>query len=398
MIYNDNKFYKHLNRARTVFYLVVLTIFCAGVGFIGSAVAQDKSFVVEDVRIDVTADNAVEAREQAFEVAQVKAYETLAARFLDAEQIKEFETPSLSEISNLVQNFEVTNEKISSVRYSGTYKIAFRPHSFKGVIQPKSASNSNAPIQSSPSKSLIFPVIQKDGQNFIWANGSYRDAWISLAQNNIRLIVPAGDAQDRSAIGDSDALSYDYNQLSTIIDRYGADKAYMVVSNPQASSDGAPAVQVKIYEAKPSGPLFQRQMMVPIYAGEMPDALFSRVASQSQIALEPLLAKGNTQIAKKPAPAKNDTMTGPAEVISAQLSFSSMREWVALKRNIEKTRGISSLTVKSMSAQNALVDIGYRGDLTMLSNNLRQQQLMLQSPIGNQSNGRATIYQLTKTR
>jgi len=84
--------------------------------------------------------------------------------------------------------------------------------------------------------------------------------------------------------------------------------------------------------------------------------------------------------------------------MTAQLNFVTMRDWVELKRNIEKTRGISSLSVKSMSAQNAIVDIQYRGDLTALAQNFRQQKLMLQSPIQNTPYGRAPIYQLTKLR
>lgn len=57
-------FYKH--------FALVYTVFC--VAFSSMAFAQDDIYTVENVEVDVTADNAVQAREKAMEEAQVKAY------------------------------------------------------------------------------------------------------------------------------------------------------------------------------------------------------------------------------------------------------------------------------------------------------------------------------------
>ncbi len=400
MITRDSHFYKHLIHTRTVFYGVVLSLFIIPSFFTHHAQAQKPSYTVDNVRVDVTADNAVQAREQAFEAAQIKAYEMLSKRFLSGEERQGFETPSLSKISSLVQNFQVTDEKLSATRYSGTYEISFRPHSIGGKQQAAQTpsgnilqSNMNSTARSG-AKVLVIPVIQKDGRNFIWANGPYREAWKTLAtQTNV--IIPMGDAQDRTAIRDDEALSYDYNRLNTLIRRYNADQTFIAVTNPQSTSNGAPAATVKLYEAKSGGPLFLNEMTMPIYAGEMPDELFSRVAKQSKVAID-------TKTVRKPAPtqiAAAPVLLGAAGSMSAQLSFSSMRDWVAIKRNIEKTQGITSLTIKSMTAQSAIVDISYRGDLPMLAQNLRQQQLMLQSPIrGNGQYGSSPIYQITKVQ
>ena len=81
-------------------------------------------YTVEGIEVDVTADNAVEARADAFEVAQIKGYEILAQRFLSAEEMKTFETPDVEAISSFVKDYEVTNEQLSAVRYKGIYKIS----------------------------------------------------------------------------------------------------------------------------------------------------------------------------------------------------------------------------------------------------------------------------------
>ncbi len=404
MIIRDSNFYKQLIPIRTVFYGVVLSLFVLISLNITQVWAQNTSYTVDNVRVDVTAENAVQAREQAFEAAQIKAYETLSKRLLSAQEREGFETPPLSKISSLVQNFQVTDEKLSATRYSGTYEISFRPHSMGRSIEktqqaaqpsPRDTSkvmaNSNA---QSRAKVLVIPVIQKDGRNYIWANGPYREAWKTLAsQTNV--IIPVGDIQDRSAIRDDEVLSYDYNRFRTLLRRYDADQTFIAVTNPQSTSNGAPAAIVKLYEAKPSGPLFLSDMTMPIYTGEMPDDLFMRVAKQSKVAID-------SNIIKKPKPiqtATNPVLSGNTENLTAELSFSSIRDWVAIKRNIEKTRGISSLTIKSMTAQSAVVDIVYRGDLPLLAQNFRQQQLMLQSPIrGGGQYGSPLLYQITQIR
>lgn len=400
MIIRDSHFYKHLIRIRTVFYGVILSLFIVPSFFTHQVQAQNVSYTVDNVRVDVTADNAVQAREQAFEAAQIKAYETLSKRFLSEEERQSFETPSLSTISSFVQNFEVTNEKLSATRYSGTYEISFRPHPIGNkhrTVTTPSGDNTRKSANSgvrSGQKILVIPVIQKDGRNYIWANGPYREAWKTLAtQTNI--IIPVGDAPDRTAIRDDEALSYDYNRLITLIRRYNANQTFIAVTNPQSTSNGAPAAAVKLYEAKPNGPLFLNEMTMPIYEGEMPSELFSRVAKQSQIAID-------SKTIKRPDPTQTAapaTSSGNAGSITAELSFSSMRDWVAMKRNIEKSQGITSLTIKSMTAQSAIVDITYRGDLPILAQNFRQQQLMLQSPIqGGGRHGASSMYQITKIR
>ena len=52
--------------------------------------AQTDIFVVEGVEVDVTAENALQAREQAFAQAQVSAFTILAGRMLSEAQLEGF--------------------------------------------------------------------------------------------------------------------------------------------------------------------------------------------------------------------------------------------------------------------------------------------------------------------
>ncbi|MEM7617991.1 MAG: hypothetical protein AAF244_01275 [Pseudomonadota bacterium] len=398
MVYRDNHLYKHLKRARTAFYLSFTVLLLMGLGN-GVGHAQEASYTIDNVKVDVTASSAVEAREQAFQAAQIKAYEMLAKRILDEEEFAEFETPSLGKISSLVRDFEVTDEKLSTTRYNGTYKFSFRPHVMGQRAQAeleRQKLEQERIKKLAGSKTLIIPMIQKDGLNYIWAQGPYRSSWQNITQKDKALIIPNGTSQDRLAIRDEESTNYDYARLSPMIEAYEAEEAVMVVTNPQARVNGAPAVEVKLYQVLPSGASFMKKMLIPIYAGEKPDSLFNRVASQSKIALENEMIAMNVR-KKKNKMVQPSIPDGPSSLMTAQLSFNSMREWVELKKNIERTTGIISLIIKSMSARTAVVDIGYQGDLPAISQNFRQQQLILQSPIyGTAQYGQPPLYQLTK--
>ncbi|MDD3030451.1 MAG: hypothetical protein PHS57_09305 [Alphaproteobacteria bacterium] len=91
------------------------------------AVAFDP-YAVTNVAVDVTAETASEARDQALVQAERLAYGQLCARF-GAE--REIELMTDEELAALVQSFEVQSERISAVRYIGVFTIHFNPDAVK---------------------------------------------------------------------------------------------------------------------------------------------------------------------------------------------------------------------------------------------------------------------------
>ena len=83
--------------------------------------AYDNLFTVEGVTVDVTAENAVAARDEAFMKAQRDAFAVLAKRMVAEGQAGNVGVPDDDTLSSFVKDFEVTNEKLSAVRYIGTY-------------------------------------------------------------------------------------------------------------------------------------------------------------------------------------------------------------------------------------------------------------------------------------
>lgn len=102
--------------------------------------AQDaSSFTVSGIKADATAASAVDARQLAFDKAQQDAFTALASRFLTEDQMKTFQPPPALEITTLVDDFEITQEQLSAVRYVGTYTFRFKPAATRAWFGAKSA-------------------------------------------------------------------------------------------------------------------------------------------------------------------------------------------------------------------------------------------------------------------
>lgn len=118
-------FYKTFQSLRTVFHMLLCGVFLLSAAPLA---AQDTAtfYTVQNINVDVSAANALKAREMAFEQAQVKAFEELAGRLLEESAFANFKAPSAQTISMLIQDYEVIGEKIASKRYSGSYIFRFR--------------------------------------------------------------------------------------------------------------------------------------------------------------------------------------------------------------------------------------------------------------------------------
>jgi hypothetical protein len=80
--------------------------------------------IVSDVSVDVTADNATHARDQALMQAERSAYVTLCARLNAPESAAKLNDDG---VAALVQSFELQSEHVSAVRYIGVFTIRFNP-------------------------------------------------------------------------------------------------------------------------------------------------------------------------------------------------------------------------------------------------------------------------------
>jgi len=121
---------------------------------------------VDDVPVDVTAKDANAARDQAISTAQSKAFDKLMQQLVSNPADQARLHPGQEQIEGFVQDFSVENERVSSVRYIGTYSVRFRESLVRKYLSDSAVSGvgpmtgqSDAPAGQAPTGPLTsFPV------------------------------------------------------------------------------------------------------------------------------------------------------------------------------------------------------------------------------------------------
>ena len=122
-------------------------------------------YTVEDIKVDVSDENAIKAREKAFEEAQVKAFKELTSRMLSEDEALNYETPPVSSISMLVKDYEVSDEKLSSKRYIGTYKFRFQERGVRRFFAKQGTQYTD--VVSKPV--LVLPLLETGQGTVVWS-------------------------------------------------------------------------------------------------------------------------------------------------------------------------------------------------------------------------------------
>ena len=352
------------------------------------AVAQSSAFVVEGVTVDVTAEDSVAAQEQAYAKAQAQAFHILAQRIVDDRQTIEY--PGFETVASLVRDYEITDEKISSVRYVGTYTFRFRE---KAVSKFFSVSGVNYTAQSSRPL-LVLPIFQIDGTNTIWAeNNLWMKAWANsrVTGGLVPVEVPLGDLMDIADIDDSNPLRYERSKLDRMLERYNASEAAIMIAVPDmvlsaVADDNNRAVgrlRISIYRTDRANAEYVSDIIVEAGENENRSALYDRAVLKAYGALQ--------------TDWKKQTVASIAQtaIYHVRVPLKNLKQWVDIRRSLGQVSALSELTILSMKRKEVRASFKFRGDEEHLRNALSRTPLSLSQPMQNPSahnfteNGRA---------
>ncbi|MBU0859343.1 MAG: DUF2066 domain-containing protein, partial [Alphaproteobacteria bacterium] len=161
---------------------------------IAPAAAQDPLYTIEGIKVDITAASAAAAREEAFIKAEQDAFAALAQRLLSEAELATFVPPDADTISNMVQDFELTEERLSTVRYMGTYTFRFKDSDVQKFFSVKGTAYTD--VSSRPV--LVLPFYQWGSRMVLWeGDNPWLNAWSRTTTQRalVPVAVPIGDAQ-----------------------------------------------------------------------------------------------------------------------------------------------------------------------------------------------------------
>ena len=322
-------------------------------------------FEVKNVGVDVKADTAAEARQQALAQAERRAFYVLLSRMTLSEDQERIPELSNAEIAPYVRDFSVAREKASSVRYIARLNYRFKPDEIRGLLR-----SYNVPFAETPSKPMaVLPVYEVGASAVLWDDPNpWRQAWMSrdMPEGLVPLIVPIGDLSDISTIGVSEAMAGDTNRLGLIAERYTA--AGTVVAHNNQTVDNATGRQMMtVTLLRPSDPIpveYRTASYVQDEA-EALDAMMARVTEATARRIENLWKRRNLI---------SQTGTG---VLAVTVPITGLKDWLTIRAQLAEVGIIRESEIVLMSRDQVRVNVHFVGGAEQLITALEQANLSM---------------------
>jgi hypothetical protein len=228
----------------------------------GSALAEDHAQDFSaTVKVDATADTAAAARDLARIDGQRRALALVIDRLSGSSDSGKLPKLDDKTITDMVESFEVGNERMSAVRYLADYTFHFRPSKVRRLVhvadnastekgkptpaeggnKPAAAEDGNKPVAAEGGKPIIvLPVYRDAARLVLWDDpNAWREAWgqRSAAAGPAELTVPLGDASDLATIDAGRAESGRSEALTAIAQRNGGEEAVVALATARRQGD-----------------------------------------------------------------------------------------------------------------------------------------------------------------
>ena len=355
---------------RAVGILFVALLCNPGVGWTqaGNAGGQapGEIFTVRGLAVDITAESAVAAREEALREGQRQALMRVLRRITLRTDHPSLPQPEDAAIAQLVATMAVANEKTSPVRYLAELTVRFHRSGIRDLLRGvgfRFSETRAKPI-------LILPVLERGAAQSLFEEGNvWRDAWDRLdltADSLLPMRLPLGDLQDITTINGLAALSGRADQLRAIADRYEVENILIAhaVLNIDLSSGGVPRVQVNLLRFGSQGKSTE-VLDYTVNVGSDLEGAMNRLALR--------VAVDQQEQWKRRTQLSFDTDTS----ISAFVPLSGLNDWLTVQQRLNATAMVSGVKLLGISRQDAQVVIDYLGGTDSLVIALAQRDLRL---------------------
>ena len=322
-------------------------------------------FEVRDVAVDVTAETAAKAREQARMQGEARAFQTLMERL--TLRIEHSSLPQLSneEISTYVKDFSVNDEKTSSVRYLARLTFRFKPKDVRGLLVESGFSF--AETVSKPV--LVLPVFQNAGALILWDDPNpWRDAWASRPKTRslVPTQIPTGTLADIAAIGAEQAMDGDPQRLKAIGNRYGASDALVAFGVMRIEAAKARRV-LDVYFTRFGRQLKEQTEVIsfPQNTDETVPALLARAAQELTYVVEDNWKRDNLLRFDR------------AGMIAVVVPIKGLKDWLKVRAMLAGVAVLRRTDLVLLSKERAHLNLHYIGETNQLALALEQADLKL---------------------
>ena len=330
-----------------------------------AAAQQRDVYEVRDVVVDVTAETAAKAREQALAEGQAEAFRRLLKRLTLRAENERLPDLEAEEITTYVKDFSVASEKVSAVRYLAHLNYRFKREEIRSLLNDfdlRFAETVSKPV-------LVLAVYQDVGALMLWDDPNpWREAWGARpdTQSLVPTLLPVGDLSDIAAIGAEQAMEGDLQRLNAIAKNYGASDTLVVFGVMRVDAAKARRV-LEVYFTR-YGTQLQEQTEVMNFNqndGETVSGLLARAARELTIIVEENWKRDNI------------LEFGRRGLIAAVIPIAALRDWLEVRSRLKGIAVIQRAELVLLSQTEARVNLHFIGETGQLMLALEQVDLSL---------------------
>lgn len=331
-----------------------------------AAAGAAETYDVPGIQVDVTAETAAAARDQALAEGEGKAFAALLAQFVDADTAAALADTDAETIRSLIRDFSISSEKSSAVRYLATLDYRFDAEAVQAFLTQR-----RAKFAAPPSEPVaVVPVWEAQGRTVLWDDPNpWRNVWElrNPGAGGVPTVVPAGDLGDIATLSVEQATSGYGEALTALAERYRASG--ILVTHARLVSDMRKDTSLVVVESSRYGDDGNRQwttdLTVRSKEGEDLDALLARAVGEVSDVLTRRWRQSATVDASEVAE------------LAVQVPISSLRDWVDVRSRLDSVAAVRKFDMLSLSRDAVRLKLVYMGGLSALQEALAASGMTL---------------------
>jgi Uncharacterized protein conserved in bacteria (DUF2066) len=349
------------------------------------AVAQTSSvFSVREMTVDVTAATATAARDQAIRDGQKRALDLVLRRMTRRADRSKLPTIDDATAAAALDDFQVANERISSVRYLASMTFNFQPTEVRRLLRRVGVVYAETPSR----PVVIAPVLARDSELRLWEDPNpWRDAWTNLPKRDglLPLIVPLGDIEDIAALSASQATEGDAAALTAFAARHGGTDVFVLMAEvSEDTATGAPFAAIEVVRYGVNAGEVQR-LRINGSPREPISGFLARTAAATADAIEDAWVEGTL------------LRFGAERQFAASVPVAELANWVDVRERLDQVAIVSQYRVLALRRDRVDLAVHVLGDDEALRQALATVDLEL-GPQGALGNSSRLIRRIGQTR
>jgi hypothetical protein len=351
----------------------------------GPARAADSLYTVAKISVDVTAKDAVAAREMGMAEAEQRAVMTVLKRIVPTSAYSSLPEISKDDIETLVNGVSIRSEQNSTTRYLAVLDISLNEQALQQFLQDQNISFSEA---RAPSISIL-PLMLDGGSVKSEGAEGWREAWEDLDLSHS--VTPATilrprpdlDAGTVKAVlaGNPPALASmqkDYNYGQLVIAVGELDHGQFVTR--LAGTDAVGPITFEQSDKLTGDAKTAARNAAGIAFGVLENRW--KMSQEGEAPTTEVKHEEGTGTGAETEGKSNEPAEVPRNVV-AEVEFSGLKDWQDIRGRLMNIAGIQGLEVNSLSARAASITFDYAGSLGKLQTELGQNGFELGEKDGN---------------